>query len=369
MLTHTAPSVLATIALVALPRVLPAQERGPSDTLAVAVRQNIVVLPVLGAAPETGAQFGGAILVTRQRPAAERTRASSVVGNAIRTSKGQTRIFLDTDLWSRGNRWRVATTASWQEFPLPYFGIGDSAPESAEEIYTPRGTDLGATLQQLIAPSFWLQAAVRRTETAIVRTEAGGALEPGTLTGSRGGRTVLATAGIVRDTRTNIFAPSGGHFAELTASVSDRALGSEFGFSRVRLDARTYYSLGGNHVLGMHLVAQGTAGTPPFDELALVGNGTSMRGYTRGRFRDRWLASAQAEYRSPLMWRIGAAAFAGAAVTAPAADALGRGRVLPTMGAGLRYRLNPATGSTVRVDYARGTRGESGLYVAFGEAF
>ena len=33
---------------------------------------------------------------------------------------------------------------------MPYYGIGDQAPQSAEETYTPRGTSLSATVQRLI---------------------------------------------------------------------------------------------------------------------------------------------------------------------------------------------------------------------------
>jgi hypothetical protein len=45
--------------------------------------------------------------------------------------------------------------------------------------------------------------------------------------------------------------------------------------------------------------------------------GDIMRGYARGRYRDRWLLAAQGEYRSPVRKRLGGVLFAGAGVSAP----------------------------------------------------
>lgn len=334
-----------------------------------AARRRIVVLPVLGAAPETGAQYGVALFVTKTVASTEPTRPSSLVGNAVRTAKQQTRVFLDVDRWSAGNRWRVLLNSSWQEFPLLYYGNGDSAPDRNEEAYTPRGTELALTLQRRIAPAVWLQGGARRIEQAIVRTEPGFALADGSIVGSSGGRTVLASVGLVADSRDNLFAPALGHLVELTASAANGSVGSEFDFQRVRLDARVYRTLGRAHVVAGQILAQGTGGEAPFDQLALVGSSSAMRGYATGRFRDQWLMSAQAEYRSPLVGRFGAAAFGGAGMIGSSLVNVAKSRFLPTYGAGLRYRLDQRARSTVRVDYAFGTAGQSGLYVAFNEAF
>lgn len=76
------------------------------------------ILPVLGSAPETGMQYGIALMRTRQPSDSLGTRPSAVIGNAVRTSKGQTRVFVDTDWWTRGNDWRLSTNSIWQEFPI-----------------------------------------------------------------------------------------------------------------------------------------------------------------------------------------------------------------------------------------------------------
>jgi hypothetical protein len=47
----------------------------------------------------------------------------------------------------------------------------------------------------------------------------------------------------------------------------------------------------------------------------------------------------------------------------------GGARVLPSYGLGARWLLFGRSRSMVRVDYARGADGQSGLYVALNEAF
>ena len=93
-----------------------------------------------------------------------------------------------------------------------------------------------------------------------------------------------------------------------------------------------------------------------------------MRGYVRGRYRDRDLVAAQLEYRMPVAGRLGVAAFAGAGTVAPSFSMLSSSTLMPSFGAGARWLLLPKQRTTVRVDYGLG-KGSSGLYVAFNEAF
>ena len=276
---------------------------------------------------------------------------------------------MDFDKWTANNDWRFQTTAIWQQYPLPYFGIGDDTEEDAEELYTPRGTDIWGTVQRRVGPKRWVVGHVRRTENEMRKTEIGGLLEPGTIIGSRGGRTVLASAGFITDTRDNIFAPTRGQYGEIMVASANSAIGSDFDFTRVRFDVRAYMGIGDGHVLAGQATAQGISGDAPFDQLSQVGSSTVMRGYLPGRFRDDWMAAAQGEFRSALYKNMGLAFFGGAGFVAPEAGELLSARVLPSIGAGFRYRLDPKTGATIRIDYARGTTGQSGLYVSFSEAF
>jgi hypothetical protein len=333
-------------------------------------RARTVVLPYVGSAPETGLQYGATVFRIRQ-PADSLTRPSTAQLFANYTAKSQARAFVEVDRWTAHNTWRVTGRVEWQRFPLPYYGFGDDAPASAEETYTPRGVIALATAQRRVRGPLYAVAGYRFQDFDIVETADAGALRLGRVVGSRGGRVAQFQAGALWDSRDNVFAPRRGAFVQATGSAAAGALGSEFNFRRLVVDARRFFEVGERRVVAVQGVVEGTGGDAPFDQVSLVGGSSYLRGYARGRFRDRHLASLQAEYRAPLVGRLGWAVFAGGGRVAPRLRDLvgGDARILPSYGLGARWLLFARSHSTVRVDYGRGANGQSGLYVAFNEAF
>jgi len=331
-------------------------------------RRRIQPLPALGSAPETGLQFGVTALAVWEPAAVRHTRPASLMASALRTTKAQTRLRVEGEHWSTGNARRIAGSLQWQEFPLPYFGTGDRSPDSAEEVYTPTGTEAVLSLQQRIRGPVYATFSARHLDQRIT-ADSGGVLRLGRVTGAKGGVTTELTAGVQLDTRDNLFAPRSGQWVQLTYGRSDDALWSDFTYTTARLDARSYHDLGASQVLALQLQVTGVDGDAPFDALALVGNGDIMRGYKRGRYRNRWLTAAQGEYRSPFWHRLGAVGFAGAGLSSPSLGAVGNARLLPTYGAGVRVQIDARQRTGVRADYGRGLDGASGLYIGFNQAF
>ncbi|MES2522376.1 MAG: BamA/TamA family outer membrane protein [Gemmatimonadota bacterium] len=331
-------------------------------------RHRIQVLPALGSAPETGLQYGITSFAVFERPPMARTRPATAMAYAIRTAKSQTRIGIEGEHWSTGNDRRLAGTLVWQEYPLPFYGIGDRTPETAKEIFSPRGIEATATVQQRLARSLYGLSTLRIIDQTIT-PDSTGALRVSGLTGVNGGRIVELTLGALDDTRDNLFAPAAGHLVQLSYGRGLDGLGSDFDYGRIRLDARAYRAMGGSGVLAGQVVAVGMDGAAPFDGIAMVGGGDIMRGYARGRYRDSWFTGAQAEYRTPMRRRVGAVLFGGAGFVAPRLGALFDGQVLPTYGAGLRVGLDATQRTAVRMDYGRGRAGNSGLYIGFNQAF
>lgn len=333
-----------------------------------ASRRRIQLLPAVGSAPETGLQFGVSTLAVWEPAASTKTRPSSVIVSALRTAKAQTRLRVDGEHWSTGNARRLYGLLLWQQFPLPYFGIGDRTPEEAEEKYTPRGTEAVVSVLQRVRGPVYASLGVRHVEQRIT-PDTVGVLRLGAITGSRGGTTTEIIGGMQLDTRDNLFAPTAGQWVQATYARSDDAVWSDFTYNTLRLDARTYRRIGTSQVVATQLQLTGVRGDPPFDALALIGSGDIMRGYKRGRFRDRWVTAAQVEYRTAIRRRVGAVAFGGAGFAAPTFGALGDSRLLPTYGAGLRLRLDARQRTGVRADYGRGLDGTSGLHLGFNQAF
>ncbi len=113
-------------------------------------RRRIQPLPTLGSAPESGLQFGATVLAVVDRPAMDHARPASLIATAIRSTKGQTRVSLEGEHWTRQNGRRLNALLAWQKFPLPFYGIGDSTPAGDKEIFTPKGVEAIAGVQQRV---------------------------------------------------------------------------------------------------------------------------------------------------------------------------------------------------------------------------
>jgi outer membrane protein assembly factor BamA len=324
------------------------------------------ILPVIGSAPETGFVGGATALRVTSGPNAD-TRPSTDQLYAAYTAKQQFRAFVSTDRWATGNRWGVNAQLEYQRFPQPFFGVGIGAPESAEEWYEARSVLANVTVRRRIARALYGQAGYRYSDTKIRDAEEGGVIARGAVPGATGGVVSQLLAGGAWDSRDNVFAPASGTFVQATAAYSGGVFGADYEFSRYIADARRYVRLG-RGVLAGQAYLEATSTGAPFDQLSLVGSGMIMRGYVRGRYRDRELAAAQVEYRVPVAGRFGLAAFAGAGTVAPTLSMLTSSTLLPTLGGGVRWLLLPKQRTTVRVDYGVG-KGSSGLYIAFNEAF
>jgi hypothetical protein len=336
-------------------------------------RRRIQPLPAIGSAPETGLQLGVTVLAVFEPPAAQRARPASLVATAVRSTKGQTRISIEGEHWSRQNSRRLHGLVAWQKFPLPYYGIGNATPASAKELYIPTGVEASGTLQQQLRGS-WYGLLTGRVISQTIKPDSstGQLVNDARLIGVDGGRVAEVGVGLLRDSRDFVFNPTRGTFSQLSYTTSAIPIGSEFSYRRLRADARQYVSMGRGHVLALHGLLIGTTGDAPFDQLALVGGGDILRGYQRGRFRDRWLLASQAEYRTPIRHRLGAVAFFGAGTVSSRANLLfdlPDGSVLTSYGAGLRVQIDQRQRTAVRVDYGRGRDGASGLYIGFNQPF
>lgn len=100
----------------------------------------------------------------------------------------------------------------------------------------------------------------------------------------------------------------------------------------------------------------------------MLGGAELMRGYYEGRYRDKQFIGGQAEYRMPIWWRFGAAAFAGLGDVAPAIQEFRLSSFKPSYGLGLRFMVNPKEKVNIRLDYAWGQQ-TSGFYLEITEAF
>jgi Omp85 superfamily domain len=175
---------------------------------------------------------------------------------------------------------------------------------------------------------------------------------------------------IIRDTRPNQFFPVAGEKLQFTSDFFMQSLGSKYSFQTYRLIFNQYHSLSKNQVLAYDLFGCVTSGKPPFYGNCVYGTSNELRGYTAGKYFDRYMFTAQAEYRLTLPHGIGLAGFTGVGEVIPGTSQIlfRNNHFLPDVGGGPRYELSKKYHVNLRADFARG-RDSWTWSMGIGEAF
>ncbi|MBC7447693.1 MAG: BamA/TamA family outer membrane protein [Hymenobacteraceae bacterium] len=333
-------------------------------------RLRLLPVPAFGYEPETRWHVGAVALAQwRQSPTDTLRRPGNAKAEINLTQNRQLVLASEWNTFSPGERTLTQGSVSFLRFPEDYWGVGNAAPAVARGRYDSHRFEARRAVLRQVWPHVYVGPRAVAQGLWRVRPLAGGLLDRRTVTGATGGWSVGAGAAVAYDTRPSVFTPTRGALVSTAVTAFRAALGSAFRFTRFELDARRYWSLGRRVTLAGQLTATVHTGEPPFRMLALLGSDGPMRGYYRGRFRDRQLAAAQAEVRFPLLWRFGAAAFAGAGQVARGFDEFGLRSLKPSFGGGLRFLVDRQENVNLRLDYGIGEGGNTGFYVSFGEAF
>jgi outer membrane protein assembly factor BamA len=173
------------------------------------------------------------------------------------------------------------------------------------------------------------------------------------------------------DSRNNAFAPDKGSFLQVFFNHFSPSFGSSFRYTNYVVDFRRFLTLYRQQVLAIQAYGFFNAGDVPLRSLASFGGANSMRGFYDGRYRSKNQIVAQAEYRVPLFWRIGAVGFAGVGNVGNRVDEVNLKALKYSLGGGLRVALNRTEKLNLRIDYGFGIgqHTSNGLYFQLGEAF
>jgi Omp85 superfamily domain len=177
------------------------------------------------------------------------------------------------------------------------------------------------------------------------------------------------------DSRDSTFYPLQGALFDLRADFYEPAFGGNRTFQSYKASLEAFFSQGDRGVLAGRLSACNVRGDAPVYALCLFGLQGDLRGYSVGRYLDRTMFAAQAEYRLRLpedlgfFGKFGFVAFAGVGEVAPTFGDMNSENLLPSGGIGIRFLLARENHINFRIDYAWGKSGSKGLYVGVGEAF
>ncbi|HVN30756.1 MAG TPA: BamA/TamA family outer membrane protein [Thermoanaerobaculaceae bacterium] len=172
-----------------------------------------------------------------------------------------------------------------------------------------------------------------------------------------------------RDSRDNVFYPTTGSRLQFLVNYNDTAFGSDYTYEKTDISYSKYIKISEPWVLAFKGSGCYASSGAPFFDLCLFGASNVLRGYTVGRYLDRWTVAVQAETRWRFANRWVTTAFLGVGDVQPALPSSADNEALPSGGLGVQWIAAPQNMITVRVDYAWGQDGSHGLYVSIGQAF
>jgi outer membrane protein assembly factor BamA len=352
-----------------------AAQASPGDTTKSESGYGFVGAPFAKYSPETGFA-GGAVGLYYFRLGTDTTgaaRPSNVSGGITYTQKKQISTGIDYDFYFSGGLYHWSGGFDYKRIPFDFYGVGDANPKDPMDNYTPlwRGGDAEFTRNFVhTADGEGLNAGVAAEirDDRILSSSPGGSIALGSVPGARGG--LSSGGGIVAmyDTRDNIFSTHTGIYAKFKSMLYGHATGSSFAFNRYDIDLRKFIPVFETHTIALQALVELVRGTEPFYTMAQLGGDVNTRGYFQGRFRDNDMAVLQAEYRLPLFWRFGFAAFGSAGEVAGSLDRFNMSGVKYSIGAGIRFLVVQGERLGVRLDFGAGSD-SSEVYFSILEAF
>jgi hypothetical protein len=319
--------------------------------------------------PETRFLIGGAAILGHEPPLGSGLRESQITFAGAASVRGQFTVLISPDVFLLRDRMHFGGTLSGARFPDTFYGVGADTDRDGSEPYTANLFELELSPRWRLVDALYVGPSLRVQAVEMAEVEDGGLLDGAAIEGSDGGQTVQLGASAFWDTRSSTLYPTFGGIIRLNFRHAFSALGSDYSFDVLRLDARRYITLPWHrrHVLALQGVVELRSGEPPFYDLGRLGGAEIMRGYYEGRYRERQLYAVQAEYRAHLFWRMGAVLFASLGGVAQDLDGSTFDHPRAAAGAGLRVAPLPDVPVNFRLDVAYGD--QVGVYLNVGEAF
>ena len=328
-----------------------------------------VVAPLPISSPALGAGIVPVLAYIFPASSSDKTSPPSVVGGVgLVTDNGSRAIALGGEVYFKQNSYR--TTAIYARGNLNYdlYGIGSGDSQLRLPLKQTGQVVFGEFLRRtwwklFLGPRFiWGSSLIK------VRPGNVGAVP---LPPDLGLDTNLTAFGfrLNRDTRPNRFYPATGTLLDFTADFFSQGLGSKYSFQSYKLNFNKYWNLTQNQVLASGSFACLTGGEPPFYGNCIYGTNSELRGYTAGRYLDRYMFGTQLEYRLAFPKRLGLVGFGGLGEVVSGGNQPFRTKnFLPSAGGGVRFELSKQYHVNLRVDFAQGKDSHT-WSVGVGEAF
>lgn len=328
--------------------------------------------PIIYYTPDTRLGGGGAAVysfhIQDKEDTLSFTRTSYIRLLANYTMNKQTDVWTDWNIFTRNENFLLKGEFRFRNFPDRFYGIGNNTSLLDEERYTYNLLSFKSLLLRKLRDNLFLGLDYHLESEYGFSHELGGQLGDGSIIGYNGG--IGSAIGFVSifDNRDNVLNAYKGQYAEISSYFYTKALGSTFSFSNLNLMYINYFQFRPKHIIAWQTKGRFTFGDVPFLDLSTLGSDDILRGYPKNRFRDNHFVGTQVEYRFPLFWRFGMAAFTGVGDIFSNPTNVSWNTLKYTVGAGLRFVVNSAERVNLRFDYGYGAEGGY-FYFSVTEAF
>lgn len=337
-------------------------------------KPSFLIYPTIAYTPETSWEFGVSNLFLFYAKNSKKNRLSEINTFTFYTLQQQYGIWLDHAIYGNKDKYIFLGKARFQYFPLKYYGIGENAKEGDEVIVSSQNFQLRERVLKKVKGHLFAGIVFDYHTLYNVRfenTNLADSLKP---LGYQGSSNKGLGLGVVYDNRRNVLNERNGLFAEVAYLNYGRYIGSSYPFQNINVDAR-YFRKGyrKKQVWAFQVIGQFNFGDIPFNQLALLGGESMMRGYYLGRYRDKNLIAAQAEYRFlpfPFSKRWGGALFLATGNVSNKVAEIHIDKFKLAGGMGVRYFIFRTKDIFVRLDLAFTEESAfPGIYFFIGEAF
>lgn len=326
-----------------------------------------VVVPLVMYTPETHVGIGAFYVHFFRFSSTKESRVSSLAAVALVTTRRQAIFELHPDFYWAKDAGHAFGKLEYQRYPDSFWGIGNNTHDADEERYVrERLRFRGGPNYRVVGP-LYAGVSLDVMEYTAQYTDPNGVFERENIPGKPGGFTAGLGPVASYDTRDNAVATRRGWLLNATLQWFGAPI-SRYDFRKFIFEARRFFQISGEHVVGTRFYGETQGGNVPYYHLAMLGGDELLRGYYLGRWRDKNLAALEVEYRYPLIWRFGGVAFAGAGEVADKITDLTSVPVRWALGGGLRFSLNDDEHLNLRLDAGFGPD-TYGFYFTAREAF
>lgn len=330
-------------------------------------------LPIIISDPFVGWGFGVLTNVNYILGPKETTRFSNTQAYILKTTKGQFAAQLNHQIFLKDEKWIVQGKLQYLDWPESTYGLGARTPSVgllSIDTVKYKALDFEERVLYKIKKNHFIGIQYKLYSAWDVKgdTATGKFFEAKAI-----GTNKFTASGLgvhyIYDSRDNVQNAFKGKYIELAINPYAQFMGSTQNWTNLRLDARTYYQFKTTRtmVIANRFIAEQAIGDAPYMIMPQTGRLFTTRAYVQGRYRGKLFLAYEAELRAHLWRFIGGVAFAGAnTVSEPNGEIKYFNR---SAGAGLRFNINKAQRTNIRVDYAVGANSNSGLYFHITEVF